>query len=125
MRQAQTLRAAAWLVLAVVAGSAGCTHNYYYGNAVPVCPEATTTVNTISPVCEVPVVGGTLFSQGGNPSLFTGAPRATRVVVSEPSDGGIPIRGGGPFASWRRSEPESSLATTRIEGALQDSSVNR
>jgi hypothetical protein len=126
MRQAQTVRAFAWIVLAMAAGASGCTHNYYYGNAVPLCPEATTSVSTIGSVCEVPsqAAGGALLAQGGGASVISGAPRSTRVVVSEPQDGGIPVRNVGRFA-WRRTDPESSLARTHVEGALEDDTVNR
>jgi hypothetical protein len=126
MRQAKLLRAFALIVLAMAAGAVGCTHNYYYGNAVPICPEAMTTVNTIGPVCEVPAqaAGAPLLSQAGGASVIGGTPRSTRVVVSEPREGGIPIRGSGRFA-WRRTDPDSSLATTHVEGALEDDTVNR
>jgi hypothetical protein len=123
MRQAQTPRAAAWLVLAVVAGAAGCTHNYYYGNAMPVCPEAATTVNSVGSVCDIPApaVGGALQTEGPGTSLLAGTPRASRVVVSEPLDGSVPVRGGGLFG-WRRTDPESSVATT-VKGTLDEEST--
>jgi hypothetical protein len=127
MRQAKTSRAAAWLVLAIAAGSTGtgCTHNYYYGNAIPICPEAATTVNSLGQVCEVPapgVVGG-MVAQGGTTTVVPAAPYASRVVVSQPLDGGIPILGGRRFA-WRRTDPEESVAT-RVEGQITDDSVSR
>jgi hypothetical protein len=124
MRQAQSLRASAWLVLALAAGSAGCTHNYYYGSSMPICPEASTTVNSYGSVCEVPTVGGSMVAQGSGTTVITGAPRPTRVVVSEPLQEGVPVRGARRFA-WRRSDPESSLATTRLEGELKEDSVSR
>jgi hypothetical protein len=112
--------------LLAVAGSiasSGCTHNYYYG-AAPVCAPTTVTpgagVVTYGEVCEVPtqvVGGGTLVSS--TPIVTTpilGGPRPPRVVVSEPNG-----RSGG----WRRPDPESSLATTRVEGALDDPTLTR
>jgi len=125
VRQAQTLRVGALLVLAGWAGSTGCTHNYYYGNAVPICTEPAVASNS-GTVCGVPtqVAGGTLVAQGpGRTTVITGAPGPSGVVVSEPLYNGPLVRGPGPF-SWRRSDPES-LATTKVDGALQDDSVSR
>jgi hypothetical protein len=46
-----------------------------------------------------------------------GTARPPRIVLSEPN--------GGSRFSWRRSDPEGSLATTRVEGAVQDPSLTR
>jgi hypothetical protein len=104
-------------------GSAGCTHNYYYGTVPTACAPGTTT--TIVPgtvqygsVCDLP---GRLFGGGGTvvaaspgvrSSVVASAPPNSRVVVSEPAN-----RSG---LTWRRSDPENGLATTRVEGALDD-----
>jgi hypothetical protein len=125
MRQAQTLRVAAWIALAGWAGTSGCTHNHYYGNAVPLCPQPAT-VTTYGPVCEVPtqVAGGTLLAPGtGQTTVVATAPRPSRVVVSEPRDG-VPLLRGRGRLGWRQSDPDT-LATTRVEGDLGDDSVNR
>jgi hypothetical protein len=103
-----------------VAGSAGCTHNYYYGNAVPVCPPttaaATTTVVPYGSVCDVPsqvVVGGATVAPGlSGETVVSSAARPPRVVVSEPR--------GGSRLGWRRSDPDSSSIITKSEGALLD-----
>ena len=68
-------------------------------------------------VCEAPGPGGTIISQApSRSSSIADAPRP-RVVVSEP---GGRLAGGG----WRRTDPES-LATTRVEGSLDDSTTTR
>ncbi len=72
-------------------------------------------------VCDVPtqvVGGGSIVAQ--NPpgtTVVTGPPRSPRVVVSEPA--------GGMRSRWRRSDPESGLATTRVEGALDEPTVTK
>ena len=83
------------------------------------------------PVCEVPtqvVEGGTSLAQGGSRSTTvtggstTATDRTTttpRVVVSEPSS---PVQS---RLSWRRSDPDGSLATTSVQGTTDDSKVNR
>lgn len=103
--------------------SAGCTHNYYYSdNPCGPAPAAVVPGSVqYGSVCEVPTQvegGSTVVSRA--PGLTTpiiGAARPPRVVLSEPS-------GGSRFA-WRRSDPEGSLATTRVEGAVQDPSLTR
>jgi hypothetical protein len=109
-------------------GSVGCTHNHYYGAAVPVCgPSPVAVPATVSngAVCEVPTqVDGGLVTQGtGRATIVNSAPsysgsQAPRVVVSQPSSG---LR----LGRWQRANPESGLATTRVEGALNDSTTNR
>jgi hypothetical protein len=111
-----------------VLGSAGCTHNYYYGysNALPGCPP-TVVPSTASngAVCEVPtqVTGGSVVAEGstrtttvGGGSILSGS-RPPRVVVSQP--------GGGLLGRWRRSDPDSSLATTSVEGAADEPTTTR
>jgi hypothetical protein len=120
MRQARFKRGTLGVLLAGWVGSAGCTHNYYYGTAPTACLPGTTIVpGTVQygSVCEVPpkvVGGGTVVasSPGVRSSVVTTAPAGSRVVVSEPTN-----RSG---LSWRRSDPESNLATTRVEGSLDD-----
>jgi hypothetical protein len=120
MRHARIMRGGLGLVLASGIASAGCTHNYYYG-ALPACGPTTTPAGTVQygQVCEVPtqvVGGGSVLSQVPARSSIVG-PRPPRVVISEPTGSGGGL--------WRRSDPESSLATTRVEGALDDPTVNR
>lgn len=110
--------------------SVGCTHNHYYGPSVPVCGPTAVAVPATVPngaVCEIPtqVEGGRLLSQGtGRSTIVSGAPAysgapAPRVVVSEPSSG---LRLG---RRWHRANPDSGLATTRVEGAYDDSTTSR
>jgi hypothetical protein len=117
MRRARFVRGTFGVLLAGWVGSAGCTHNYYYGNTPTACAPGTTLVpGTIQygSVCEVPakVVGGgsvVASSPGVRSSVVTPAPPGSRVVVSEPMN-----RSG---LTWRRSDPE---AITRVEGAIED-----
>ena len=123
MRLTRFARGGSIALLGGVIGSVGCTHNYYYGN-VPVCPPSTTVAPgavQYGASCDVPtqVVGGSSATQGpSRSSVLTGA-LPPRVVVSEPIVG--PPR----FPSWRRTDPDSGLATTRVDGALDDPTITR
>jgi hypothetical protein len=104
-----------------------CTHNHYYGSAVPVCPPTTAATTTVLPdgaICDVgtPVVvgsGSTTTTSPVSSSVAAGGGTAQtpRVVVSQPSTGSR--------LSWRRSDPDSTVATTRVEGALDDTTISR
>jgi hypothetical protein len=129
MRHARSLRRVCGVILAgCTVGLAGCTHNHYYGNAVPVCGPVTTVPGSVASgsICEVPtqVGGGTLIGSGqGRSTIVADAPfysgsRAPRVVVSEPS-------GGSRLGRWHRADPEAGLAQTRVEGEYTDSTTNR
>ena len=126
MRHARRWRAGLGVLLAgYVSLSSGCTHNHYYGASVPVCgPTVVGSTGAdgseYGAVCEVPsqvVSGGSVVTQSPAGAMVTAAPKAPRVVVSEPR--------GGPRFAWRRSDPENSLATTRVEGALDDPTITR
>jgi hypothetical protein len=108
---------------AMVFGGMGChQHYYYYGDACAPGAPMPSSVRT-GPVCDVPVQsveGGAKLASGTTRSTVVsgGSPNnSSRVVVSEPSE---PSR-----VSWRRSDPEGSLATTSVQGSTNDSSVNR
>ncbi len=108
---------------AMVFAGVGChQHYYYYGDACAPIAPVPSTVRT-GPVCDVPaqsVEGGTKLSSGSTRSTIVsgGSPsNSSKVVVSEPSE---PSR-----VSWRRSDPDGSLATTSVQGSTNDSSVNR
>jgi hypothetical protein len=106
---------------------AGCTHNYYYG--VNPCAPAPTAVVPGSAVqygsvCEVPteVYGGSGSSVAGRSTLTApvlGPARPPKVVVSEPNGGS------GSRFSWHRSDSESNMVTTRVDGAVDTPSVTR
>jgi hypothetical protein len=114
----------------VLAGGLACTclgchqHYYYYGDPCAPGSPVPSTVRT-GPVCDVPtevVDGGTKLADGSasRSTVVSGASRSlsSRVVVSEPSE---PSR-----LSWRRSDPDGSLATTTVQGGtVNDSAVNR
>jgi hypothetical protein len=122
MRLARFARGGSIALLGGVISSAGCTHNYYYGNA-PLCPPSTTVVPgavQYGASCDVPtqVIGGSVASQASPPSTALSGSMPPRVVVSQPSNGA-------PRFPWRRSDPDSSLATTRVEGALDDPTVTK
>lgn len=111
MRQARYFHGGILLLLACSLGAAGCTHNYYYG-AVPNCAPGTVQYGS---VCDVPATnGGATVAQNGTRSSAVGS--TPRVVMSEPA---------GPRLSWRRSDPETGVATTRVEGAIDDTTTTR
>jgi hypothetical protein len=133
MRQAWFLallrRAVGGVVLAGGLGLAcsglGCHPYYYYCPPDPCAPAypAASSVRT-GPVCEVPtqvVEGGTTLAEGSSRSTTVtgGATAAPRVIVSEPAN---PIES---RLSWRRSDPDGSLATTSVQGTIDDAKVNR
>jgi hypothetical protein len=132
MRQAGFLALLQRRVLAViVAGELALTglgcRQYCYWYADPCAPAAPMPSSVqAGAVCEVPtqvVEGGTTLADGASRSTtVSGGSTATpttnpRVVVSEPSS---PSR-----FSWRRSDPDGSLATTSVQGTVDDSKVNR
>jgi hypothetical protein len=108
-------------LLAGWVGSAGCTHNYYYGMPPTACAPGTTTIVPgavqYPSLCDLPGTlfrGNTVVAASPGPKVTSTAPPATdstEVVVSEPANRQRP--------SWRRPDPESSsVATTRVEGAI-------
>jgi hypothetical protein len=101
----------------------GChQHYYYYGDACPPAAPMPSSVRS-GPVCEVPaevVDGGTQLADGSNRStVVSGAvsSNSSRVVVSQPSE---PAK-----VAWKRSDPDGSVTSTSVEGAINSSSVNR
>jgi hypothetical protein len=133
MRRARFLCWSTAVLLAGWVGSAGCTHNYYYGT-VPVacapdptaCPPATVTAG--SSIGDLPsqlfgrsrstIVAASPGIQTNVTSTAPPSSSSSEVVVSEPANR--------PRLSWRRSDPESGVAQLRVEGALnneEDSTV--
>jgi hypothetical protein len=122
MRPRAIRRITATALLAALPGAVGCaTHYHYYGNAMPPCdgPPGSQPVVVQAPppgaVCEVPVDRG--------PTVITAAPPAggSQVVISQPQGSRGSSTPGGRYA-WRKPEPES-MATTRIEGGIDESAV--
>lgn len=105
MRRARFLRIAA---LTTLAGASGCTHNHYYYGAAPLC-EPGPAVVTYGAACEVPDA-----SRGA--VVVSATPRTQGVLVSRPQ-GRLGSR-----MAWRRPDPEA-LATTRVEGGLDDAAL--
>ena len=111
---------------AVTLVSTGCTHNHYYSNN-PCGPTAPLAVMPGSiqngTICDVPteVYGGSAGSTVSTPSAVStpmaARARPPRVVISEPN--------GNSRFTWRRSDPESGLATTRVEGAIEEPTTIR
>lgn len=87
------------------AGACGCTHNHYYYGAAPMATTSPAVLE-YGAVCEVP-------SSSGNAVVVANPPRSQRVLVSRPQ-GAL-----GSGYAWRRPDPEA-LATTRVEGGLDD-----
>lgn len=129
MRPARKFRTAAPLMMALagIGGSTGCTHYHYYGTpsqimATPqpvICePQAQRQPAAIQygSVCEVPPAS----SSGG--ILATAPPKRSEVLVSRPQGSASGRRAGGSRFAWHRPDPEG-LATTRVEGGLDESAV--
>jgi hypothetical protein len=112
MRQAGYVRGAIAALAIGWFGSTGCIQNYY---PAPVCGEPGGMVQYGS-TCDVPAASGTTVAQGSNRTTTTNA-KPPSVVVSQPSTGSR--------LSWRRSDPEHSIATTTVEGAIDDTTVTR
>ncbi len=123
MHYARTLRVGFTVMLGAAfwVSLAGCTHNYYYGTPVTGCPPSTTTAPSgvqYGQVCEVPsqvVGGGTVIATnppGDAPAL--GGPRPPRIVLSEPPSS---------RQAWRRADPDSGLATTRVQVGDDDQTI--
>jgi hypothetical protein len=128
-RPSRTRSRAPFLAACALAASGGCTHNHYY-TALPVCGQpaalASATVSSGSVVCDpAPEVIGVpaVSSVVGRPVIMNGPPRTSRVIISEPVAGGSSRPGS--KLSWRRSNPDESLATTVINGNLDDDSVRK
>jgi hypothetical protein len=93
----------------------------YYGSGPPPCAPAPGAVAS-GPVGDVPtqvVAGGTTTADASGRSTIVSGSRnpSPRVVVSEPVERRRPF--------WRPADPDATLATTSVEGAVGDSSVNR
>jgi hypothetical protein len=112
----------ACLGLACLVLSVGCTHNHYYGYN-PCSPGSTMVVPgsvQSGAVCEVP--GSPTIVAGGGSSdapVGGGSARPPRVVVSEPG------RNPGSRFSWRASDPEGGMVTTKVEGAIDSPTITR
>lgn len=125
MRRNRIRRITATALLAALPGAAGCaTHYHYYGDAVPVCETpagSAPLVVQVPPegaICEVPV--------DRPPTLVTAVPlpvgSSSKVVVSQPQGARRVASSPGMRYAWRKPEPDS-MATTRIEGGIDDSTL--
>jgi len=97
-----------------------CQHYHYYGGSA--CGPSTTTlpstVQSGTTVCDEPtqvVEGGTKVSNGSTVSSNVSGTKSSRVVTSEPRN------------SWnsKKSDPDSSVARTDVEGALGGSTTKQ
>ena len=126
MKRTSRRQRAIWGGLAILAVGPGCTHNYYYGTTGPCAPYGQAVTTQAGQVCEVPdgtvvtsaaapIVVGQAASVGGRPVVGS-APQ--RVVISQPAaTPGLANR-----FRWHRPSAESeTLATPRVEGALDES----
>jgi hypothetical protein len=124
MRHARIGSWGLWAILAVwAAGSMGCTrYCYVYGGPSP-CGPTMAPVVTNGSVCDVPAqTGAPVVAEGSSSAtVVNSAPSASgkppRVVVSEPS-----LRN---RLRWKRSDPETGLATTKVDGAYDADSTQR
>jgi hypothetical protein len=101
----------------------GCHQHYHYYNSDPCAPGApvasTMRSGTICDPQTSVVDGGTTVADGPSRSTTVsgGQTKSSRVVVSEP--GGLSR-----FSPWKRTDVDS-LATTSVQGSVDDSKVNR
>ena len=100
----------------------GCHQYYYYPSAA--CPPGTTAPSTVQygAMCDTPtqVVDGaaTLGDSPSRSTIVSGTKSSSAVVVSQPRDSSR--------LSWRRSDPDSSVAaTTTVEGGLNGSTAKQ
>ena len=141
MRRRRAIRFGAVFAIAGLGPGLGCTHNHYYytspGAVLPAgtlnncdpapigtpVSSAATGQPALGAVCDEPPLAqrGSLVAQ--NPARTTpivsnaARPIGAGPIYSQPN-GRLGRRAGG--LVWRGSNPESSLATTRIEGAYDD-----
>jgi hypothetical protein len=101
----------------------GCHQHYHYYNSDP-CAPTTPVASTMrsGTICDPPasiVDGGTTISEGSarSTTVTGGQAKSPRVVVSEPNSSSR-------TSSWRRSDADN-LATTSVEGTVDDTKVNR
>ncbi len=114
MQNPHTLRGSLALSLGTLLTTTaiGCTTYYpvpVYSTAPTVASDPCATVCSADPQ---PAAGGVVV-QTNEPSIVVRSPRAPRIVRSTPGNDG-------PRLSWHRTDPDESLATTRIEGALDE-----
>lgn len=120
MRNRRKLPGAALLALSALAVGNGCTHYHYYGAQPQLLCEPQPAVVSQRPVmvpygsvCDVPP-----SARETSPQLLVKSPGQGDVLLSRPQGG---TRRGSRFA-WHRPSPET-LATTRVEGGLDESTV--
>ncbi len=100
----------------------GCHQHYHYYTS-SACPPGTTAPSTVQygSICDVPTQvvdgGATLSDSPSRSTTVSGTKSSSRVVVSQPKDTS-------PF-SWKRSDPEASLATTTVEGGLDGGTIKQ
>ena len=121
MGRARIKRVSLAVLMAGWVGSAGCTANYYYGAAPAYCgPSPSILPGAVrfgsGSVCEVPptqVSGGTLVADGPTTNMNR---RPPRVVESDPINSRLP---------WRRSNPDTGVASTKVEGSIDDVTLTK
>jgi hypothetical protein len=136
MSRAPNLRRALGILIMAWAGASGCIHNHYYGTGMPGCPPIGQPVTTqVGSICDVPtgqVIVSNPSSSRTISSNVTAQPLAEgtavasngqpRVVISQPAFGPPSIGQSTSRLKWRRPDPES-LATTKVEGGLDDTTL--
>ncbi len=141
MRRSHANRVSALCIIGGLMSGLGCTHNHYYtatpGAALGPCDPAIsgTVVSSTSPamgtpalgaVCDDPPQGRMVVAQGGarTSPIVSNAARpinSQQPIISQPS-GKANRRSSG--LVWRSSGNES-LASTRIEGAIEEPTTIR
>jgi len=116
-RRRRTKVALRILLGGLILSGPGChQHYYYYGNTADGCPPMAQATVVDGPVCDStsPVIqGGTVVSSVSDAPTTQTKSRRSKVIVSEANGGGK--------SSWQAVGPESSVARTQVDGAIDDS----
>jgi hypothetical protein len=122
-RERQHVLAALILGSGLALAGPGCHQHYHYYNTDP-CAPGTPVSSTVrsGPLCEpqASIVDGRTTVVDDSPRSTTvtgGQSKSPRVVVSEPGSSSR-------FSSWRRSDSDG-LATTSVQGTIDDATVNK
>jgi hypothetical protein len=114
--------ASATLAAASLIATAGCHQHYHYYNMTPGCPPSGTVAPSsvqFGSTCDVPVeeieAGNVDSSVSPRSTTVEGSRNRERVVVSQPRPGSV--------FSWRKSDPDAPVATTSVEGGLDDTTI--
>ena len=109
------------LGLACLLCGTACTHNHYYYGYNPCAPGSTVvTPGTVQggTVCDVPAGSSAVAGATPDTPLIVSKAKPPKVVVSEPGNSSS-------SRFWKPADTEGSQASTKVEGAIDSSTVTR